>query len=343
MSFFNTEECGLYKLGGIKAHGLELGETLSAIHDWQKGRKLSETLPWDEKHNSKNIANCYLRDIHFDKQTGDYLLVLWKSSTNTGKMLGASEDDAVGEGTAVKQRDKIKGKKIIWGHPCYYWIIPDKNLIVSIKFNHSLCDAEMFREYLVKCINNKIPLPLKVKEFNEDGSKNDYHRIYFKDEDVKLYYKFSMKLKHLKTTYQELEKNYNKISSIIVRETISVKTRNSRKDLSKWMNHITGKVGRSIPLGENKDKKDKRRIEVSIEAQPTLEEVKKIVENNQHDGDTWDDIGFGIKGQTDIFVSKCRLTDKVVIMGSKDSEIKAKRLYNKIKEERNNFIRKASE
>lgn len=340
MSFFDIEKCGLYKIGSKKVQGLEIAETLESMAKWKEGRYLSETLPWDPALGKKNIANCYLRDIHKDEASGDYLVVLWKSSTKTGAILGAQEDDKVGEGESVKQSGDYKGRKVVWGHPCYYWVIPSRNVIVSIKFNHSMCDAALFREYFVSCINNRIPFENKVKRLTEKNTT----KINFEGENQEhLSYRFNMKLKFVRTAISDLEPYVKDITHIVVRDTIQVKSRDERASWLKWINKLGKKVGKDIPMA--KENPNQRRVQTLIESSPTIDEIKYIIEENQvnfstddNEEDTWDNIGFQMKNGSVRFVDKYRPTDRVVIPGQKDEELKAKFLMNEINKNRADYL-----
>lgn len=157
MNYFNVNECGLYKSGSKKKYGCELKETFKLIQAWTENKTLGLTTPWDPTMSRYSKPKCYCKDIFHDEKTGDFLIVLWKSDTdNTGTLWGAQEDSTRGNDGVVKYTDKYKGKKVIWGRPCYYWVITDLNCIVSIKFDHSVCDTNLFQEWVVACINYKV-------------------------------------------------------------------------------------------------------------------------------------------------------------------------------------------
>ncbi|WP_278405171.1 hypothetical protein [Pseudoalteromonas ruthenica] len=110
MNFFSVDHCGLYKVGKDDTHGCELGETFDLILDWVKGRPLSSTIPWDPDKARNNKSKSYCKDIHKDPETGDFIVVLWKSDTdNAGTLWGASEDKETGSKEVVKYTNTYKG------------------------------------------------------------------------------------------------------------------------------------------------------------------------------------------------------------------------------------------
>lgn len=100
-----------------------MDETFELISEWVKGRTLASTIPWDPE-TKNNKSKCYCKDIYKDSSTGDYFVVLWKSDTDAaGTLLGAAEDDKTGTGKVIEYTNSHKGDKVIWGRPCYYWVI----------------------------------------------------------------------------------------------------------------------------------------------------------------------------------------------------------------------------
>lgn len=332
MNFFSINKCGLYKLGSEETYGCEVDETFSLIHDWVAGKSLSETMPWDERSKT-NMAKCYCHDVYKDDATGDYLLVLWKSEADyNGVLWGAREDGKIGQSSVVKYSNNYRGSKVVWGRPCYYWVVPEFNTIVSIKFENSLCDAPLFQEYIVSCINNRVKHPKRIKEKTEAG----FVRISCSDDDnpYKYRYSFNMRLKSLDTTHAELGKIVPKITHIIKRETIRIDPKNEREDWVRIFNHL-------VPYVSGKSRVHKRQIEVRAEAKPSVNEVREIIEKysvEDREKRDWDNVGF----QTDsgvTWVDKYRMRDIVYMPVDSDNVFTAVDLYLKINEKRNKFLK----
>lgn len=83
LNFFSIEECGLYKHGSKVAKGLEVLETFDLIYQWVKGKPIEDTIPWDPSTSRSDEAKCYCHDIYKCEDSGEFLLVLWKSDTNS--------------------------------------------------------------------------------------------------------------------------------------------------------------------------------------------------------------------------------------------------------------------
>lgn len=78
LNFFKVNKCGLYKVNDDNTYGLELSETFDLIQDWVGTKSLALTIPWDPKE-KPNRSKCYCKDIYKDENTGDFLIMLWKS------------------------------------------------------------------------------------------------------------------------------------------------------------------------------------------------------------------------------------------------------------------------
>jgi hypothetical protein len=330
MNFFKVNQCGLYKSNDSKSHGCELEETFDLIKDWVTDRRMSATIPWDAP--SKTKPKCYCREVHKDPKTGDFLVVLWKSETDSaGAIWGAEEDTANGSGEVYEYSNEVKGKKIIWGRPCYYWVIPSMNSVVSIKFDHSLCDSQMFQDYISECIKNRVDHPNRTKEHTEHG----FVRLSSGTPDnTQMYsFKFDVSLRSLNTTNDVLGKMLHKITHLIWRETIEVDVQNQRAE---WMD----KVNKHLPFVSAKPKSKKRNIEIRAEAKPTLQEVRDIIDKYARENrkpSEWENVGF-LVDNTITWVDKYRLKDQIAITEVKSRILPARFLLDQINMHRHTFL-----
>lgn len=337
MNFFNVDLCGLFKVGSKKVYGCELEETFDLIMDWVKDRPLSLTIPWDPGTSRSNRSKCYCKDIHKDPITGDFLVVLWKSDTdNAGTLWGASEDNKIGSKDVVKYTNAYKGKKVIWGRPCYYWVMPRFNSIISIKFDHSVCDTQLFSDYVIGCINNRVKHPDRVKEFTESG----FVRLSSKDENSPYRYsfRFDTSLKSINTSSSQLGDLVKKVTHIVSRETILVADKDAK---AKWVK----KFNEYVPFVGAKPKSKSRKIEVKAEARPTLNEIKDIIEKNAQDNrksHDWNNVGFATENGI-TWVDKYRLRDTITIMDNNEKYLSALDLFNAISKNMGRYTRALEE
>ncbi|MHA7923701.1 MAG: hypothetical protein ACX936_00780 [Marinobacter sp.] len=332
MNFFSLDFCGLYKPGNSKVHGCQLEETFDLIYEWVDGRTFSATIPWDPNNSKSNKSKCYCKDIFKNKDNGDFLLVLWKSDTDSaGTLWGAQEDNETGSGSVVKYTNQYKGKKVIWGRPCYYWVVPELNAIISIKFDHSVCDAQLFEDYVSACINNRVEHKNRKREFTDKG----YVRISYEgDGGSRLMYRFNMSLMSLNTSSAKIKDLAASVTHLIRRETILVDSKDERAE---WVKKFTDMV----PFVSAKPKSKQRKIEVKAEAKPTPKEISEIIEKNAREDrsrNDWDNVGFASDNGRVTWVDRYRLRDFIIIPFDVNSVFKAEDLYQLISGNRDRYL-----
>ncbi|RLL52304.1 hypothetical protein D8Y20_07260 [Mariprofundus sp. EBB-1] len=333
MNFFKVNKCGLYKANLNKPFGCELEETIDLIGEWIMGKPLQATIPWDPSSKT-SVPKCYCKDFYKDEDTGDFLLVLWKSdSDSAGTIWGAEEDKAAGAGKVIEYTNKYGGKKVIWGRPCYYWIIPSLNTVVSIKFDHSVCDAIMFSDYISSAVENRV----KHSNKNKTQTATGQIRLSFSDDKTpyNYRYRFDMGLRSLLTSSVELKSLVSSVTHIIKRETVLVDVQNKRGGWVRTLNKFLPKVSLNPKMKQ-------RHIEVKAEASPTVEEIKDIIEKyakeNRKPKD-WNNVGFLNKDGQTTWADRYRLHSSIKVAVDNVNVFGASQLYDEIRGKRDMIIK----
>lgn len=232
INFFNINKCGLYRLFGPAPNGLELTETFTKLMEWSSERNFSATNPWDPKKH-RNKTACYCHKIHKDPSTGDFLLILWKGESDKhGPLYGITVNADGTTEKAIKQTQSNAKKEMIWGRPCYYWIIPEIGCVASIKFPNSRCDSAMFQDWVTGCINYRVSLP----EYKKYETEKGLVRVHFPDDEdnpFKYSFQFDLTIKTLSTASAKMTELAEKVTHIIRRETVSIKNVDKRRG---WAN-----------------------------------------------------------------------------------------------------------
>ena len=334
LNFFKIKECGLYKHGSDQSMGCGIDETFSLIADWVRGKPLAETIPWDPVHTRTGHSKCYCQDLYKCDTTGEYLFVLWKSDTDSaGTLLGAQEAATTGSGKIVEFTNNYKGTKMIWGRPCYYWVIPKMQTIVSMKFDHSVCDSQLLQEWVTSCINNKVKHENKIRHNTETG----LIRFTFTDgtaSGIERYaYRFDVGLRSMNTASAELMELATRVTHIIRRETIRLN--GGVDDRASWVKFFD-----KVPHLNTKPKAKSRQIEIKAEAKPTAHEIKEIIESfakSDRKQSDWDNVGFETDKGT-IWIDKYRLR-ALVNLNQEDGKIfSAVDLHLKVSKEKSKLL-----
>jgi len=305
LNFFSIEECGLFKHGDGEPAALKAEETFDLIYKWVQGKQMEDTIPWDPAATKSGTPKCYCHDFYKCEVTGDYLFVLWKSdSDSVGTIWGAQASAQTGKSSVVEYTDNYEGKAVIWGRPCYYWVIPKLRTIVSVKLDHSVCDSTLFQEWVTKCITNRVKHPNKKKSQTETGQV----RFEFTSEgDLARYaYRFDVKLRSVNTGSAHLQELSSRVTHVIRRDTIKLAA--GKDERPTWV-----KIFDKIPHLPAKPKAKTRQIEVRAEAKPTAAEIKKIIETfavEDRKRSDWNNVGFATD-TGDVWVDRYRLHETV--------------------------------
>ncbi|MEJ8295630.1 hypothetical protein WKI45_22670 [Delftia tsuruhatensis] len=307
MNFFDVKKCGLYLYGdgdGAVSKGVGLADTLRLLANWVKDLEFEETIPWDPKKSPESLHDCYCHDLYANDDNGDYVLVLWKSDgESSGNLWGRAKKSQFGNLSAVERKDNGK-KNMIWGRPCYYWFLPSENVVISIKFDNSVCDTALMQEWVERAIIHRIKHENKSKQPTPSGQI----RFQFNDspDDAKFVYDFKVRIKSVDTSNAEFSKLASSVTHIVKRHTIRIP--NIRSDRAGWLALIGDKIV------QPKDNATSREVEVRIEARPTAEQLREIVENfakeNRKKGD-WDNVGFTVDKQI-VWADSYRLHDHII-------------------------------
>lgn len=307
LNYFSVEECGLYKHGSSISRSLDMAETFESIYQWVQGKPMEDTIPWAPTIERNGIPNCYCHDFYKCEETDEYLFVLWKSETDSnGTIWGAQANAAAGNSNVVEYTDNYSGKKVIWGRPCYYWIIPSLNTIISIKIDHSVCDSKMFQDWVSKCITNRIQHINKKKSLTETGQVRFEFTDHTDAPGSRYAYKFLAHLRSLETGSAQLQELANRVTHIIRRDTIKLNI--GIDERPKWVKIFDG-----IPYLPAKPKANTRQIEIRAEAKPSAKEIKEIIESFAKESRTrsdWNNVGFETDKGT-VWVDKYRLHETV--------------------------------
>ncbi|WP_219118328.1 hypothetical protein [Janthinobacterium sp. UMAB-56] len=328
LNFFSIDECGLYKQGDQVAKTLGPAETFDLIYEWVKGKPITDTLPWDPLTSRTGLAKCYCHDFYKCEDTGEYLFVLWKSESNSdGTIFGANANAQTGSSKVIEIKSDYKGKeKMIWGRPCYYWVIPKMNTVVSVKLDNSVCDSGLFMEWVSQSISNKVSHKNKIKSKTETGKV----RFEFKDSSEisaqRYSYRFNVHLRSLNTGSAKLDELARKVTHIIRRDTIPLNV--GIDDRPDWI-----KIFDKVPFLSAKPKAKTRQIEVRAEAKPTAAEIKDIIEKfarEERKRSEWNNIGFATEKSGDVWVDSYRLHETVNFSKESQSVFSAADIYDRL-------------
>lgn len=336
LNFFSIEECGLYKHGDNTSKSLGPEETFDLIYEWVKGKPMEETIPWDPAGTRNGNSKFYCHDYFKCEESGDYLFVLWKSDTDSsGTILGAAASAETGHSKVVAHTENYNGGKVIWGRPCYYWIIPKLRSVVSIKIDHSVCDSGLFQDWVSKCITNKIKHQNKKKTETPCGQARFEFVASSESSSYKHSFRFNVHLRSISTGSAQLQELASRVTHIVLRDTI--KLGEGFDERPSWV-----KLFDKIPHVSVKPKAKTRQIEVRAEAKPTVKEIKEIIEKfsrEERRSRDWNNIGFETDKGT-VWVDRYRLHETLNFNKEQSSVFTAADMYSRLNQHREKVLEK---
>lgn len=252
ISFFEVKQCGFYS---VKEHESvyeegSMEEMIDSFCEWVKNRDFNQTIPWDTKSHPKR-AQIYCKSISQDPTTKDTLLVLWKRfGDDSGKVSGIAPDAKVGSDTSdsIKIDPKVKGQSAFLGQPMYYWFIPSRNVIASVNFSHSSAMTKEVCDYLKRCLDYRIDHPRKKVNESESINPNGGAAIirkfitYMTQDNARIMRsKFHVSTKELNTDKANAARLAQRISHIVVRDTITTQKSDDKDSFFNLWSKVKGK------------------------------------------------------------------------------------------------------
>ncbi len=332
ITFFDIKACGFYRLKR-DAEKLDhkygtASEVFTELADWVNGKNFEDTIPWDVNTHPLR-SKTYCRGVAIDPETKDIVVVIYRAiggadgslhGVRVGSKVGSDANDTV---IAGKERD---GDEIVWGDPCYYWIIPEHNKMASIIFPHSGADTIRFSNYLSTFVNNKSTLGQRKKqstrEFSPSKAPDRLVTVttttfeYGEGKDkCKCIFKFDVEQTKINTVKANLAEIRDKITQTIIRDTTTARAEDGRQPVLKVVsNFLRSLVGDEV--GDEPVMAAPKRIEVIIDGAPSEAEIEALFAQRADDTD-WVDVGFKVKdSEIPIWLTKYVIKSTLVIDNS---------------------------
>ncbi|HIF9354081.1 TPA: hypothetical protein ACX6RJ_002086 [Photobacterium damselae] len=357
ITYFDIKEFGFYRLRQKKEPEYiegTISSIINSLESWLNGKTFCNTIPWDTDTNQQR-TKMYCRSYETNATTGDIVLVLWKAvGDKNGSVHGAYANSNVGSDTNddLSTGSDVAGEDVIWGQPCYYWIIPEKNKIASIKFANSTTDSDSLCHYIKAFVDYRATIPNK-----KESERTYIHHISNREIRVKsvtfestdtnnktFRTNFKMRIQQHKEASSSL--NYSRLAEdvthIVYRDTISTTITDTRPAWAQVFDTIGSALGYQIPATRGQ-----RHIEVIVDANPTGTELTDLVaryaeeHNNTSD---WNNIGLKLGGRSEstTWLDEFVLTDELIISQVDNEIYTANQLLRAITAQRTRLIAKIS-
>jgi hypothetical protein len=280
------------------------------------------------------------------------MVVLWKHDpTDTrgfrGLELGA---DGKPTGNYITNGASSTGENYVWGHPCYYWIVPEKNIVVSLKFDDSKCDSELMQKWVNYCVRYRLKFP----GYNSRQPGDSETRIVFSTpaspETYNLLYRFSTSIKIFKTSEEYLERICESTKYMLLRNEVVVSDDAKDAEMKTFISEKNGLDKANIDIfnyfqlfmarffPKEKDENDVRKVEIMLEATPSVEQMKELISYSSDFSDNgWADVIFIDENDKGVSIKQHRIVERVVLPPTIDA-YSCDQLYKVVSDARDTFL-----
>lgn len=314
ITYFDIEKFGFYRLRQKQegeALDVDVDDLLLRLNEWLKDKKFQNTVPWGGTVSSFNKIYC--TSYYLDETTGDMVLVLYKSvGAENGGVKGIKFDSPVDtdSNSTVASTDGLSADEVAWGQVMYYWFIPSENKLASIKFVDSVCDINALSQYIREWVKYRcdkhIGKEIETVRERADGSKKVVvtRKTYSHKDGFSFCFKFIAKQFRRRTSSNNLDSLFSKVTHLVFRSTITVHTKDRRgftKLLDKYLKYFSFTAPDASSENKQGMLSGSKEYEVIVNESPSedeLEEIFKLYNEEYDETNIWDNVGLKINGRS---------------------------------------------
>ncbi|MCS3393216.1 hypothetical protein NX868_17670 [Burkholderia thailandensis] len=288
ITFYKIDQCGYYPWGSRQASFGGISDTFEQLRDWSAGMPLSLTKLFDDGGANDERLPIYLAGIV--ARGNEWVFATWNEvPAHEGGVASISRDSPVGD---PEVHINEIAENSIPGYATYFWVIPQRSLIASIRFVHNVSGQQGMRDYVERFLAREARYVVGGQ--NEDGENVV---VGYAEDGVNLdgvkYPKFKTLAFVKDGPRQYILDNVGRIRRVMRRGHLTVENRVQRTTWEGLVSFIRGRRPDDQPIVMDKS------VFVEMEYQPTIDELREIFarEDENGDGRMWDDIGFKFQGE----------------------------------------------
>ncbi len=330
IKFFDIKKCGFYKNRSSNLEFGGLNDSLEQLSMWAgDGREFINTTTY-ESDTEIDLENTYFCNWKKNDLNGDSVLILWNEVKNDNGVIYGMEPLAKPGETSMLTTG-FGSTPAIPGFPSYFWFIPEKQAVASIKFEHSASGKNNLEFYINGFLRNKSPYRVK----NSDGTVIGYSKDGKEtDSSAEINPKFLSVGRIDKEVEIELINNSHLITKIIKKETLKYTVEDDRKSVENFFS----KLLKNTPVLNQT-----RSIWHELQFRPTVEQIKEIIRNfsNREKNTTVKNVGFVYSTGKRIMLDGSRVSfpTKINVTRNENAIITPESLLTAITYQRGEFLR----
>lgn len=283
ISFFKIHRCGFYAHGANQASFSSVDDVLTQLQQWTDGEELSLTRIHDP--NGREDENpVYLFGIK--KHGPNWVFATWNEiPSHESGVPSVSMNAKVGE-TVVHMNDIEEDS--IPGYATYYWAIPGRDVIATIRFPGGRSGQLAMSNYLNRFMSSYMSYTLVEQRGGEEVIVGYTDRNDGVAKKVRPMFKTFAFQKPNRSQF--LIQNVANIRRVVRRGHV---TTTNVVDRNFWQNAV-----RFLRSTRQTANVVKQRVYVELDYRPTLQELQEMIAAEENDlaATGWDDMGFIIEG-----------------------------------------------
>lgn len=330
IKFFDIKKCGFYKNRNSNPEFGGLSDTLEKLASWAgDGREFVNTTTY-EPDEDIDLRNTYFCNWKRNDLNGDSVLILWNEVQNDNGVIYGMEPLAKPGETSMLTTG-FGNTPAIPGFPSYFWFIPEKQALASIKFEHSASGKNNLEYYINGFLRNKSIYRVMDSEevvigYSQDGKETEYSH--------EINPRFLATGRIDKEVEAELISNIHIITKIIKKETLKYTIEEDRKTVETFFSKL---LNNAPVLNQT------RTIWHELQFRPSVEQIKEIVRNfsNREKNSTVKNVGFIYSNGKRIMLDGSRISfsTKINVTRNDNAIITPESLLAAITYQRSDFLR----
>ncbi|WP_211828659.1 hypothetical protein [Kistimonas asteriae] len=327
--FYQINSCGYYKYGRQESEFGDVASVLSDLGNWISNLTLVQRGTYEvrdgEELEKSYCLNCVQRGTQ-------YLVSMWNQipTTQSNAVAAISADSTL---TNPSFSFNEFPENTIPGYATYFWIIPEQNLLATVRFHHSKNGHKNFAKYINEFMAKFSSYA--VTEETDDGEQNLImgYREADTDEIQSLYSKFHDSIYKKDGKIEYISQNSNRITKIIRKNRLSITETDDRNFLQRMMDRV---LLQDVTHAETDVK-----VKYEVSYTPSPEQLDQMIsEWNENNETRWDDIGFNIAGNT-YWLSHSSAKDEVDLDITRDNDevINAQSLIRSLQQNQDRIFR----
>lgn len=338
INFYRIARCGYYKHGVNSPEFCSLADALHELTTWINagGKTLGETCTYKIEDGEEGF-HTYCFDVVKSDPTGECLVTTWNETPSSqGNFASVNSTSRVGE--VDVSLTEIPPQHIP-GYATYFWIVPDRKLLATIRFHHAVNGHQNLCRYMKEFLG-KWTSHVVVDEADEAadhsivGYRNDEN-----SDPLHLNPMFKSFLLKKPGKIEFLKENRELIRTIYRKNVLSPQSQVDRS----LLHRMFSKLGISDAPALNHDIK----VKYEFSHTPDEAELDAIIADweNNHDS-KWDDIGFKLKGDDEVHWlshSLAKSTIELNVERENAEIINAESLLQAVQQQRRTLLREVVE